>query len=387
MIDDELHRPWLVDTTLRDGEQSPGVVFSTADKCAIAAALAEAGVPEIEAGTPAMGEEEIAAIRAVVRLRLPSRISVWCRAKQSDLECALRCGSSAVHISFPASPIHVAAIKKSRTWLVEQIGSSVDWSRGRFEFVSVGVQDASRADRGLLSDCARIARAAGADRFRLADTVGVWHPSAVCDAVRHLRAAAPGLLFAFHAHNDLGLATANTLAALEAGAEAVDVTINGLGERAGNAPLEEVVMALKIAVGRETGISPRCLPRLSRLVAAAAGRPVSPNKPIVGADLFRHESGVHVRGLLYNPLTYEPFDPAEVGAQRAIVLGKHSGTSAVRHVLAMRGGEVTAEEAARLLAAIRRRAALAARNRKMSAIASEPAEVPIRPADAEPSYR
>lgn len=373
MTDDELRRPWLVDTTLRDGEQSPGVAFSRADKCAIAAALAEAGVPEIEAGTPAMGEEEIAAIGGVVGLRLPARISVWCRAKQSDLECALRCGASAVHISFPGSPIHLAAMKKSRTWLVEQIGSLVDWSRGRFEFVSVGVQDASRADRRLLSDCARIARAAGADRFRLADTVGIWSPSAVCDAVRHLLAAVPGLPLGFHAHNDLGLATANTLAAIEAGAVAVDATINGLGERAGNAPLEEVVMALKIAVGRETGISPRCLPRLSRLVAAAAGRPVSPNKPIVGNGLFRHESGIHIRGLLCNSSTYEPFDPSEIGAQRAIVLGKHSGTCAVRHVLASRGCEVTAEEAARLLSAIRRRAA---HNRTKITIASAEADIP-----------
>jgi homocitrate synthase NifV len=221
----------------------------------------------------------------------------------------------------------------------------------------VGAQDASRADPSLLVRSARAAQAAGVHRFRLADTVGVWTPLQVHATVSSLRGNVPALPLGFHAHNDLGMATANTLAAIEAGARSVDVTVNGLGERAGNAPLEEVAVALKKCLRRPAGVDLSRLVALSRLVSTAAGIAVPATKPVVGEGVFRHESGIHVRGLLEDSRSYEAFSPQEVGAApSSIALGKHSGTAAVRHVLASQGITISPDEAVALLAAIRSRA-------------------------------
>jgi homocitrate synthase NifV len=201
-----------------------------------------------------------------------------------------------------------------------------------FGAVSVGAQDASRADPRFLDDFAAVARATTAARLRLADTVGLWSPRRTADTVARLRPIAPPL--EFHAHNDLGLATANTLAALEAGADWADVTINGLGERAGNAPLEEVVMAWLVACGGTTTIDTRCLGALSDMLAGAVGRPVPAAKPIVGTAAFLHESGIHCAGLLRDPRTYEPLPPESVGRQRPpFVIGEKTGTAALTAVL------------------------------------------------------
>ena len=199
--------------------------------------------------------------------------------------------------------------------------------------------------------------AAGVDRFRLADTVGVWSPLQTYAAMSASPRCVPDLPLGFHGHNDLGMATANTLAAHGSRRRGADVTVNGLGERAGNAPLEEVAMALRTCLHRPAGVDTRALARLSRLVADATGRPVSTSKPVVGQGVFCHESGIHVRAILEDRRTYEPFPPEEVGsAGSAIVLGKHSGTAAVHHVLAACGIGVTPEEVLELLAGIRNRA-------------------------------
>ncbi len=222
----------------------------------------------------------------------------------------------AVHFSLPCSHVHLHALGKDRTWVLQRLRDCAGLSREQFDFVSVGAQDASRCDLEFLIECARVAREAGVDRFRLADTVGIWSPHQVGRAVAAVRSAVPDLMIGFHGHNDLGMATANTLAAVCAGAASVDVTVNGLGERAGNAPLEEVVMALALCHGLDCGIDTQRLREISRQVVQASGRPIAPNKPIVGERLFCHESGIHVAALSVEAKTYEPFDPAETGHVR-----------------------------------------------------------------------
>ncbi|WP_418223058.1 homocitrate synthase [Clostridium isatidis] len=344
---------YIVDTTLRDGEQTAGVVFANEEKIAIASMLSDLGVDQLEVGIPTMGGDEKEAIKQIVKRVKNSSIMAWNRAVIKDVEESIDCGVDAVAISISVSDIHIKnKLKKSREWVLENMVKTVEFAKKNGLYVSVNGEDASRADRDFLVEFIKTAREAGADRFRYCDTVGIMEPFKIYEDIKYLYDKT-NFDIEMHTHNDFGMATANAIAGIRAGANHVGVTVNGLGERAGNAALEEVIMALMIVCKYEGNIKTKMFREISEYVSQASGRFLPSWKAIVGDNMFKHESGIHADGAIKNPKNYEAFDPSIVGLERQIVIGKHSGKAAIINKFKEYDIELTSEDADKILEMVR----------------------------------
>ncbi|MNO57274.1 2-isopropylmalate synthase [compost metagenome] len=325
----------ICDTTLRDGEQAAGVAFTADEKLEIAKRLADSGVEQAEVGIPAMGEEERRTISRIVSLGLPMRLLTWNRAIRSDIDASVSTGADWVHIALPASEIQMKAKLNARPAQVMEMGKAAAYyALNKGLTVSIGFEDASRADFSYLVELIRILRREGVARFRYADTLSVHHPGTIYVRISTLLAVCPpDIELEVHCHNDFGLATANALAGIEAGAQWASTTVLGIGERAGNTALEEAVMGWRHLYHGECAVRSDKLRSLAEFVSRASGRQLPDTKPLLGRFAFAHESGIHVDGLLKDRRTYQFFDPSELGTDHSFVLGKHSGRSSVRQAL------------------------------------------------------
>jgi 2-isopropylmalate synthase len=346
----------IFDTTLRDGEQAPGFSMNTAEKLQLARRLESLGVDVIEAGFPIASKGDFEAVREVAREIRQSTVAGLARAKREDIDAALgaleRAARPRVHVFLATSDLHLKhKLRISRAEALESIGTMVEYAKARCPEVEFSAEDASRSDCDFLGQAFSIAVDAGATILNAPDTVGYATPEEYGGMFRALRAKVgdrPGVIWSAHCHNDLGLAVANSLAAVEAGARQVECTINGIGERAGNAAMEEIAVALAVRPDRyKTGtrLKLKELYATSRLLSEITGVSVPPNKAVVGANAFAHEAGIHQDGILKNPLTYQVISPEAVGVPaHRLVLGKHSGRNALRARLAELGVIISEDE-------------------------------------------
>ncbi len=344
----------VLDTTLRDGEQTPGVSLSVEQKLMIADALDTLGVDVIEAGTAIASEGDFRAIKEIASRGLKAEICSFARIKKEDIDAAADANADSIFMVAPSSDIHINAKfpGKGREYVIELSVEAVEYAKERGLVVEFGAEDASRADFNFVVQLFRAAVDAGADRLTFADTVGVLTPERSEEIIRKLKQTF-SVPIAIHCHDDFGLATANTVFAVKAGADEFHGTINGIGERAGNAAIEEVVVALEHLYGIKTGIKKEKIYNTSKLVEKLTRVVVPPNKPIVGENAFTHESGIHTSALFKDTSTYEPISPEVVGRRRVIVLGKHAGRASVEAIMKELGYKATPEQMKEILLRIK----------------------------------
>jgi len=343
----------ILDTTLRDGEQTAGVVFANEEKVFIAKLLDEVGVDQIEAGIPVMGADEKSIIKKIVKSNLKASIMGWNRAVIADIQESIDCGVDAIAISISTSDIQIKhKLNSTRDKVIEQMVKATEYAKKNGMYISVNGEDASRGDEEFLLRFVKAAKEAGANRFRFCDTVGILNPITTYEKIKKIKDNVD-IDIEMHTHNDLGMATANAIAGALAGATYMGVTVNGLGERAGNASLEEVIMAIKASMGVDVNYNTSKLKNLCQYVAKASNRTIPSWKAIVGESIFHHESGIHADGIIKNPATYEIINPDELGLERKIVVGKHSGTAAIKNKLALYNIFIDMNTAYRLLDKVR----------------------------------
>lgn len=339
----------VCDSTLMAGELAPGVIFSDIEKYRIAKMLDDAGVPQIECGMPAMGEDERRVVKHIANMGLKASVSVWSRALAQEVELCMGCDADSICLSMSTSDVEIESkLKKSRIWVIEQIKESVQLAKENGMYVICAAEDASRAELMFLIEFAKAAKEAGADRIRYCDTIGREDPFTTMERVSTIKNLV-GIDVEIASRNDFGMATANSLAAIKGGARFVCSTMLGIGERAGYTATEEIVMSAEKLISKRTGINTTALKPLAEFIARTIDVPIAPNKPFMGSSCFAYETG-----MFSEPQRYEPYEPECIGVNREIVIGKRSGIKMVASLLMSNGIEIDRETAEKLTIAVRR---------------------------------